>query len=47
MNACAGASVTLGGYMANGYIKTRKLFPQGAVAGLSLTLALAYISQGL
>lgn len=43
----AGASLALGGYMAHGYTKTRKLFPQGVFAGLSLTLALAYISQGL
>ncbi|KAK9814914.1 hypothetical protein WJX73_001843 [Symbiochloris irregularis] len=41
-----GVSAVLGGYMANGYLKTRKLFPQGVVGGLSLTLALAYISQG-
>lgn len=42
-----GASVALGGYMLRGYTKTKKVFPQGVFAGLSLTLALAYISQGL
>lgn len=39
--------MALGGYMLRGYTKTKKVFPQGVFAGLSLTLALAYISQGL
>lgn len=41
--AAAAASCTLGTYMGKGYVRTKKVFPQGVFAVLSLLLSGGYI----
>ena len=42
---CAVASCTLGTYMGKGFMKTRRAFPQGVFAALSLVLSGGYLTS--